>query len=636
MPTNTIYIDGDNSQLREVIFSATPDAIQQTKQLAQKFKGKTELETCQKIFDFLKNDITYKADGYHQKVKLPSALLREREGDCKSYSVFTYAILTNLGIPCKYVLTSYNQDPTPTHIYVETNSGIIIDAVWGIFNAEKTPTYKYKKDMRISKITGINQNSNVQIGGYQNKRIGLTANQWYDQNQGLVRGKDKALHISASVPAKPMRVLMLRFIENNAGGIATSIWNKIYRAEGTKLNIPQSEVNAIESKYKANALKNGVKFPTEAQKNAMKSLVALQVVGYEGSGFNRKPILKARMSLKEAHDRVLGGGQYDLYVKYYGSPVAIEKANLEKKYTLGVVSSQDVANFREFLKDWYQFGGNPNDIKEAVARGKSKRPKGKTANYMLMVAKTRGLKPKDLGLILRGFVDAFTGENFEYGSSGTFMLGTKKGIGEPVTATTITAWITAISGLLTLLSKIFSFVDSRKEKSKAEEEMRSLETDGYVLEQDYYSLPVPRKPVIDIKQVSVPTAEAPSLEEIGSAVEFLATFVPTTKETPSTTPPTLEEFEAQSKQGALPPFMVQAVDEAKQDKNTLEALQKATQLGTTLVPSSGETIVTYYKLGDLDKDGTGSLKAGFGGLILPLLIGGGVIMALNKAKKQQK
>lgn len=142
---NTLHISGDNYQLRQAIFNATPKAIQQTKGIAKQFQGKTELETCKNIFDFLKNKIRYVADGEHQKIKLPSALLRERVGDCKSYSVFTAGILSNLGISCKYVLTSYRPDPTPTHIYVQTSSGIIIDAVYGIFNKEKPSHHRFTK-----------------------------------------------------------------------------------------------------------------------------------------------------------------------------------------------------------------------------------------------------------------------------------------------------------------------------------------------------------------------------------------------------------------------------------------------------------------------------------------------------------
>jgi hypothetical protein len=161
MPEKTLFIAGDNYQLRQAIFRATPKAVEQTRSIARQFKGETENATALKIFNFLKNQINYQADGEHQKIKLPTALLRERVGDCKSYSLFTMGILTNLGIPAEYVLTSYNADPTPTHIYVKTKSGIIIDAVWGTFNSEKKANHVYTKSingidpMKISYISGV-------------------------------------------------------------------------------------------------------------------------------------------------------------------------------------------------------------------------------------------------------------------------------------------------------------------------------------------------------------------------------------------------------------------------------------------------------------------------------------------------
>jgi hypothetical protein len=126
------------------------------KQRSNEFKGRTEAETCKKIFDYLKNQVNYKADGAEQQVRVPSGLIRTRQGDCKSYAVFTSAVLTNLGIPHKLVYASYDpQDSTPTHIYVITNKGCIIDAVYGKFNAEKKPSNKKYKDMNISYISGV-------------------------------------------------------------------------------------------------------------------------------------------------------------------------------------------------------------------------------------------------------------------------------------------------------------------------------------------------------------------------------------------------------------------------------------------------------------------------------------------------
>jgi len=61
--------------------------------------------------------------------------------------MFTAGILKNLGIPCKLGFTSYTNSRTPQHVYVETNSGIIVDGVWKKFNSEKPYTYKYYKSI---------------------------------------------------------------------------------------------------------------------------------------------------------------------------------------------------------------------------------------------------------------------------------------------------------------------------------------------------------------------------------------------------------------------------------------------------------------------------------------------------------
>ena len=149
----------DNIDIRRAIFGAVPEANQQVKEMAKYFGRSSQRESCKAIFDFLKHKIKYVADGELQLIKLPSALLHTKVGDCKSYSLFTSAILTNLGIPHHFVLVSYNADPTPSHIYVATNDGCIIDAVWGIFDSEKRPTYKYEINtngkMKVKSISGI-------------------------------------------------------------------------------------------------------------------------------------------------------------------------------------------------------------------------------------------------------------------------------------------------------------------------------------------------------------------------------------------------------------------------------------------------------------------------------------------------
>lgn len=155
---STYRMEADNADIRKAIVQAVPKATEQTKEMASGFSGSSDQETCKKIFDFLKNQIKYKADGQNQIIRYPSALLKTRTGDCKSYSLLTAAILNNLKIPCRFVLQSFNEDPTPSHIYVETLTGIKVDAVFGTFNQEKPSTFQYTIPMNVKYMSGISGN----------------------------------------------------------------------------------------------------------------------------------------------------------------------------------------------------------------------------------------------------------------------------------------------------------------------------------------------------------------------------------------------------------------------------------------------------------------------------------------------
>jgi hypothetical protein len=231
--------------LQRAIEAAIPTAVAQMKQRSNEFKGKTEAETCKKIFDYLKNQISYKADGAEQQVRVPSGLIRTRQGDCKSYSVFTSAVLTNLGIPHKLVYASYDPaDSTPTHIYVVTNKGCIIDAVYGKFNAEKKASNKKYKNMNISYIAGIGKNRRIgSMGKYgTGGACGIGAvNSGLDwaKQFGVVPDRSEVVLATISapyrkyaaqkilVPAVIGRAFVRKLIEKNAGGFANSLY-KVY------------------------------------------------------------------------------------------------------------------------------------------------------------------------------------------------------------------------------------------------------------------------------------------------------------------------------------------------------------------------------------------------------------------------
>ena len=102
----------DNKDIRDLLVKLVPKAKSQMVSFSKQFKGRTQQETCKKIFDYLKNNFTYVADGNEQIIKLPSALLRKRVGDCKSYSLFTASILENLKIPLTIKPVLHLQNPS--------------------------------------------------------------------------------------------------------------------------------------------------------------------------------------------------------------------------------------------------------------------------------------------------------------------------------------------------------------------------------------------------------------------------------------------------------------------------------------------------------------------------------------------
>jgi hypothetical protein len=58
----------DNKDIRDLLEKLVPKASEQMKGYAQKFKGKTELQTCKNIFNFLKNDLTKGAQKSQSRV----------------------------------------------------------------------------------------------------------------------------------------------------------------------------------------------------------------------------------------------------------------------------------------------------------------------------------------------------------------------------------------------------------------------------------------------------------------------------------------------------------------------------------------------------------------------------------------
>lgn len=217
--------EADNGDLRRAIVRAVPKAAAQTRKMAPYFRRSSEQETCRAIFDYLKKNVKYKADGWRQVVQLPSAILRPGAvADCKSMSLFTAAILTNLGIPYHFVLASYTDSPVPGHIYVQTKGGCIVDVVWGKFNSEKKPKYRY--NMEVSYLAGTDGMGKTVVG----KALQKVADKGKTVAKKVVGG-------AKTVSLAPGRNLFLLLVKNNLDGLASklskidqgklrTLWNK--------------------------------------------------------------------------------------------------------------------------------------------------------------------------------------------------------------------------------------------------------------------------------------------------------------------------------------------------------------------------------------------------------------------------
>jgi len=149
--------DGMNSDIISAIHKALPKAVTQVQNLSRHFQAASRYETAKNIWLFLKNNIRYVRDAdEYQKIKLPSRLLSEGTGDCKSLSLFTAAILKSLDMPAAFRYASYSPgNDIPSHVYTTTQdergNEIIIDAVWNEFNSEKKYSSKKDYQMRESK-----------------------------------------------------------------------------------------------------------------------------------------------------------------------------------------------------------------------------------------------------------------------------------------------------------------------------------------------------------------------------------------------------------------------------------------------------------------------------------------------------
>ena len=134
------------------IAKAINDSKKDSLILAEKFKSKDPVKSCEKVWHYLKNNLQYIREGENdQTSKTIPRLIYDKYGDCKHYTIFSSSILRALGIKTHLRLISQNfYDAEPTHIYtiaVVRGKEVIVDACMKNFDNEAQ--YKYKYNLKI-------------------------------------------------------------------------------------------------------------------------------------------------------------------------------------------------------------------------------------------------------------------------------------------------------------------------------------------------------------------------------------------------------------------------------------------------------------------------------------------------------
>jgi len=152
-----IFSDGDTDDIVSVILHADKLAGPFTERFAPYLRGRTEAETTEKVWHFVKNEIRYQKDrNGHERIKSPGKLWADKEGDCKSMSVFVASILRNLGVPYKYRFAHYPNPSRPldkdvNHVFVVAvdrhGREIPVDTVASRWNYEEPYDYAYDEDI---------------------------------------------------------------------------------------------------------------------------------------------------------------------------------------------------------------------------------------------------------------------------------------------------------------------------------------------------------------------------------------------------------------------------------------------------------------------------------------------------------
>jgi hypothetical protein len=160
------FKDGDTGDIIAVLLAHERRDFSELCAFAERFRDKDPMRSALKVHNYIVENIKYKADpSGEQWIRTPQRLVADRQGDCKSFTLFTIAIFKCLGIDYLVRFASYDKTSPVTHVYpvaLIKGEQIPVDAVLSLeyrynsFGKEKRYAYKIDRPMtRISTLAGI-------------------------------------------------------------------------------------------------------------------------------------------------------------------------------------------------------------------------------------------------------------------------------------------------------------------------------------------------------------------------------------------------------------------------------------------------------------------------------------------------
>jgi hypothetical protein len=354
--TRVVTENGLNNDIIKALHSAIDEATKEAARFAFKFKGKNNTETARNIWNFLRSLKYVKDPAGKQYIKLPNRLIATN-GDCKSFSLLTAAILKNLGRPVTFRYTSYQaNDSTPSHVYIitqdEKGKQLIIDGVYDKFNQEVPFKHKTDHKMEISVLNGLVQQTASVTQGNKIKSVQKSVRPgsfiWNVLQNERARKEGRKSNLNYN--GAQLNAYLIRLKKRRALTPVDSFANKLFSSEiraiengtfsGTiKLNHNNKELAGIEDEIGKLSLK---KLGRGIKKGLRK--------------INPRDLLKGVKAVTFAVPR-----------KSFQALVALNVRGLATR--MSKLSDNDLRDF------WVKkFGGQFNAIKKAVSTGARKRP----------------------------------------------------------------------------------------------------------------------------------------------------------------------------------------------------------------------------------------------------------------------